>query len=247
MQAGEAYSGTGNLEIMADAKNYNHYLAGLIKECAQSTKTLVDFGAGTGTFARFMTEQGYEVICIEPDAGLRARLREQGFVAYAGLSELNRPELNFIYTLNVLEHIEDDQQALVDLFAALQPGGHLLVYVPAFAILYTSMDEKVGHYRRYRRRALVRALRAAGFTVDRARYVDSMGFFATLVYRLIGSRKGDINPSALRFYDQVIFPISRGLDVICFPLFGKNLLVYAHRAETLEPDRARRPCSQACW
>jgi SAM-dependent methyltransferase len=244
MEDGETYSGIDNLEIMTVAKNYNRYLADLIKECAKSTKTLVDFGAGTGMFAQFMVEQGHQVICIEPDAGLRARLREQGFVAYAALSELNQPELKFIYTLNVLEHIKDDQQALVDLFAALRPGGHLLVYVPAFAILYTSMDEKVGHYRRYRRRALVRALRAAGFTVDLARYVDSMGFFATLVYRLIGSRQGDINPSALHFYDQVIFPISRGLDVICFPLFGKNLLVYAHRAETPPPDRARRPCSQ---
>ena len=142
---------------------------------------------------------------------------------------------DFIYTLNVLEHIENDHLVLLQLFATLKPGGRLLVYVPAFAILYTSMDRKVGHYRRYSRQSLVGALRQAGFQVDDARYVDCMGFLATLLYRLVDNKEGDINPSALRLYDRVAFPVSRALDRNFSRLFGKNLLVYARR-----PEGARR-------
>jgi SAM-dependent methyltransferase len=227
----DVYSGVDNLGLMAEAVNYNQYLINLIKAYAGSTKTLVDFGAGTGTFARSMSEQGYQVVCIEPDASMRSSLMAQQFTTYSDITQLSGATLDFIYTLNVLEHIEDDSEAMDQLFAALRPGGRLLVYVPAFGILYTSMDRKVGHYRRYRRRSLVRALHAAGFEIDQARYVDSLGFFAALLYRWLGNERGDLNRSALCFYDRAAFPVSRALDKIFSRLFGKNLLVYARRVE----------------
>ena len=70
---------------------------------------------------------------------------------------------NYIYTLNVLEHIEDDAAALRSLHAKLTDGGKLLIYVPAFPVLYTSMDAKVGHVRRYTRDTLMTRVTAAGF------------------------------------------------------------------------------------
>ena len=226
------YSGVDNLEVMMEAKNYNRHLVQLITSYAKSTRSLVDFGAGTGTFARAISEQGYEVACVEPDSYLREKLRSDGFVVYSDITELSKMSSDFIYTLNVLEHIENDHQALFQLFATLRPGGRLLVYVPAFAILYTSMDRKVGHYRRYSRKSLVGALHQAGFQIDDARYVDCIGFLATLLYRLTDNKEGDINPRALRLYDRLAFPVSRALDRNFSRMFGKNLLVYARRPES---------------
>jgi hypothetical protein len=102
--------------------------------------------------------------------------------------------------------------------------------VPAFNLLFSSMDRKVGHFRRYRRGPLVALARQAGFSVEQARYVDSLGFLAALVYRLVANDSGDIDRGSLAFYDRFVFPISRFLDKLAWPFAGKNLLVTAKKA-----------------
>jgi hypothetical protein len=93
------------------------------------------------------------------------------------------------------------------------------------------MDRKVGHVRRYRKRALAVLLQGCGFTVTEARYVDSLGFLASLAYKVFGSDTGDIDRASLRLYDRFVFPASCALDRIASPFFGKNLLVLARRPE----------------
>jgi hypothetical protein len=89
------------------------------------------------------------------------------------------------------------------------------------------MDANVGHVRRYSRDTLMRAVSAAGFSVEAVEYVDSLGFFATLACKMTDRGKGDVNPRMLRIYDRIIFPVSRVLDRICHRWFGKNLLLVA--------------------
>jgi len=48
----DAYTGIDNLEMMAEAKNYNAYLVRLITRDLKKTRTLVDFGAGSGIYAK---------------------------------------------------------------------------------------------------------------------------------------------------------------------------------------------------
>ena len=139
--------------------------------------------------------------------------------------------------MNVLEHIDDDVAAVRSLAGALRPGGKLVVYVPAFQVLFSSMDTKVGHLRRYRLGQLVDTVRQAGFHVDRCRYVDSLGFAATLAYKAVGSRQGDISGGSVSFYDSYGFPVSRGLDRALDRVVGKNLLLVATRPATLPTDR----------
>jgi hypothetical protein len=92
------------------------------------------------------------------------------------------------------------------------------------------MDRKIGHHRRYRRRGLVEIARKAGFVVERVEYADSMGFFVTFLYKIIGSRRGDVSPASVRVYDRFLFPVSRVMDRLgCSRLFGKNLLAVMRR------------------
>jgi hypothetical protein len=72
--------------------------------------------------------------------------------------------------------------------------------------------------------------REVGFEIERAEYADSLGFFVTLLYKVIGSRAGDISSGSVRFYDRVVFPLSRLLDRVGLSrLFGKNLLAVMRR------------------
>jgi SAM-dependent methyltransferase len=212
---------------MKEAENYNRFLLSLVMPHLRHGARVADFGAGTGTFALPLHQQGVDIVAIEPDATLHAWLRQAGVKACRDITALAGASLDFIYTFNVLEHIADDRAALQALAGKPRPGGRLLVYVPAYPVLFTAMDRKVGHLRRYRRHGLTALVSGAGLTIDTARYVDSLGFFATLLYRLHGAGDGSIDRRALRLYDRVIFPISRALDLMLSRCLGKNLVLLA--------------------
>ncbi len=221
------YTGTENLEVMREAKNYNRYLLKLVSSHADRNERIVDFGAGTGTFALPMMAAGYNVSCVESDPTLARFLESKQLQVYPGLEKFSDGTVDYIYSLNVLEHTIDDHAVIALWYRKLTPGGTLLVYVPAFGVLYSSMDRRVGHYRRYRRRELCQSLQSAGFTVVRSRYADSLGFTATLVYKTLDKGMGQINVRLLKAYDRVVFPLSRALDCLLGSLFGKNLYVLA--------------------
>lgn len=231
-----AYTGVENLEVMAEAVNYNRFLQATVAAMARDDDHVVDFGAGSGTFAIPMSGAGFRVTCIEPDADLRSRLAEAGLTAWPSLSSLADGSVDYVYTLNVLEHIPDDRQALAEIGRVLRPGGRLLVYVPAFGVLFSSMDRKVGHHRRYRRPGLVAKVEETGLRVGQASYVDSLGFPASLVYRLMDPGTGEINRGSLRVYDRFVFPVSRAIDRLTGRLMGKNLLLTARKPSAGESD-----------
>jgi len=225
----DAYTGTENLEVMKEAVNYNRMLIDVVKRHARRGERVLDFGAGVGTFALPMQRDGYAVECVELDDAQRATLAAQGLTVHRTLEGIRDGSVDFVYTLNVLEHIDDDVGALRDIGRTLREDGRLLVYVPAFPVLFTPMDQRVGHLRRYRRHDLRAKVDAAGFDVLRNDYVDSLGFLATLVYRMTGSRSGAIDRGALRAYDRYVFPMSRRLDLALRHVIGKNLLLIARK------------------
>jgi SAM-dependent methyltransferase len=223
------YTGTDNLEVMTEAVNYNKFLLSLIYREARIEDNIIDFGAGLATFAKMLAQNGYRVHCIEPDENEAVLISGSGLPVSSSLTEIADASVDFLYSFNVLEHIQADQVALQLFYRKMKPGSRLLIYVPAFRILFSSMDRKVGHYRRYSRSELVSKVGLAGFQVTQSRYVDCAGFFATLLYKMIGSKSGAINRSSVIFYDRFVFPISLVGDVVFGGIFGKNLLLIARR------------------
>jgi SAM-dependent methyltransferase len=225
-----AYSGVENLEVMREARKYNAFLLSLITRRLSPGDKVVDFGAGCGTLALPLLQSGVDIVCVEPDPTLNACLRQSGLPARTGIEEILDKSVDLIYTFNVLEHIAEDAATLRELADKLKPGGTLVIYVPAFDLLFSAMDRKVGHLRRYRRAQLVALLGAARLRVLEARYVDSLGFAAALIYRALGSESGELDRRAVKFYDRVAFPISRALDLLLSRWLGKNLLAVAAKA-----------------
>lgn len=225
-----SYTGLDLLWALDGAVNYNALLVNLIRENAAGRQPMLDFGAGVGTFSKLLRKEGVDVRCVEPDRYLSHCLVRDGFSTFGDLNEVPDNSFEFVFALNVLEHIEDDGAALRQLRAKLRETGRLLIYVPAFKLLWTSLDEKVKHYRRYRRKDLERLTRSAGFSVQKSCYVDSLGFFAALAFKLIRSKKGDPSARSIRLYDRYIVPPSKALDRLFGGLFGKNVYVVASKS-----------------
>lgn len=221
------YSGTKNLEVMAEAVNYNKFLINLILEKIKKTDQILDFGAGTGTFSKAIHDYGFKLKVYEIDSWLLKKLKNLGLDTTSSSSNLKDKSFDFIYSFNVLEHIDDDVVALKELKRLLKSRGLLLIYVPAFMCLFSSMDVRVGHIRRYNKNELLQKMKFAGFKIQSVSYVDSIGFFASLAYRFLRRNSGLLNTKSIIFYDRIIFPLSRICDTFFSKFIGKNLMIYA--------------------
>ena len=221
------YPGAAFLETMREARNYNAWLGALVR--GELGDSALDFGAGAGTFADALREDGVRVACVEPDPALAAALRRRGHAVHADIGELEPGTLPAVYTLNVLEHIEDDLAALRAIRRALAPGGRLIVYVPAFPILFSGFDRLVGHRRRYRGPALAALVERAGLRVVAWRYRDSLGFVVALLFRPFARRPAAPAPWLVRLYDRALFPLSVVADRLLGRVVGKNVWLVAVR------------------
>jgi SAM-dependent methyltransferase len=192
---------------------------------------VLDIGTGIGTFAKPLCDEGYDVVCFEPDPNQAVHLRLNGLRVKGSLTDIEGSRFDFIYALNVLEHIEDDHNALIQWHRLLKPGGRMLIYVPAFHLLFSSMDKKVGHYRRYKCNDLINLINQTGGNLIKIGYVDCLGFFLSLLYKYKNDGTGDLNRTVLKIYDNFIFPLSRVLDLLISGLLGKNIYAIARRKE----------------
>ena len=225
------YTGGDNLEVMKEAVNYNGFLKNLVLQYAGDSEKILDFGAGRGTFAQLLAEEGRRVLCLEPDRAQAGMIADAGSPVVTALDEIGAESLEFIYSLNVLEHIEADQEAMMQLSQKLQAGGRMLIYVPAFMLLFSGMDRKVGHFRRYSAASLAALAQRCGLEIEVLKYADSAGFLATLLYKLVGSSEGSISRRSLRLYDRYIFPVSRAFDRIFSSFLGKNVYIVCKKKQ----------------
>lgn len=225
------YTGQDNLEVMKMAHNYNSFLLSLAKKYIPSKDSIcIDFGAGTGTFADLLKDNGYTNInCLEPDKEMEGILVSKGYKVYSDLENIKDGTLDVAYLFNVLEHIEKDKEVMQAVSKKLAPGGRLIIYVPAFNHLFTSMDRKVEHHRRYTKNMLEDIISSCKLKTLSNRYYDPSGYFVTLIYKFIGNKNGDLDTKKVVFFDKYIFPFNKLLEPLTNRFFGKNVMIVAER------------------
>jgi SAM-dependent methyltransferase len=131
--------------------------------------TVLDAGAGQGTLSVKLAELGFEVTSADASEAAVQVLRDRapGRVVEADVTSLPFEDESFDAAVlgEVLEHVDDDRQALGEVARVLRPLGVLALSVPANPKLYGPSDRWAGHVRRYARPALLEACTAAGLTV----------------------------------------------------------------------------------
>lgn len=230
-----AYAGR-DLEALAELPNYHRWILGRFAPYLRGAG--IELGAGIGTISEKIRPSLDTLEVVEPSANLvphlRGRFAGDGGVTVTETSLEDRlasaaaASFDTAVMVNVLEHIEDDGEALSGLFRILRPGGHLLLFVPAMPALYSAFDREVGHFRRYRRAELGQRLSAAAFRVVDLRYMDTLGIVPWWLVNTIGGRK-DIDPRMAGLYDRIGVPVTRAVEGLVTPPCGKNLIAVAER------------------
>jgi SAM-dependent methyltransferase len=155
---------------------------------------VLEIGCGTGHNLPMLARFG-EVDAIEIDeaAGAIASERLGKPVGTAPLPELagvERGSYDLVAVLDVIEHIDDDVAALKAMADALKPGGRILIAVPAHQWMWSAHDVVNHHKRRYSKRTLDAAIRAAGLTHNGLRWFNSLLFPVAVAARIAGKLTG---------------------------------------------------------
>ena len=136
-----SYAGTSELwQIERSLPNYNLYLIRLFSQFLIGKDRILEFGAGIGTLAKLWeSTQNHQPTVIEIDPELQLILKQRGLNCFSRLEDLENC-VEGIYTSNVLEHIENDDEILKALYQKLCPQGVLIIFVPAFMSLYSHLE-----------------------------------------------------------------------------------------------------------
>src|SRR5437764_13578611 len=211
--------GAATLGRRAAAHRYNRWMFDRLRPWVG--RRVLEIGAGIGNMSAFLMDQTRvdRVVLTDTEPVYLGRLRErfgEGGRPHVSVAELRLPavspallaeRLDTVVCLNVLEHIEDDAASLRAMHDLLRPGGgkggRLVLLVPALRVLYGTLDEALGHFRRYVPDELAAQLRTAGFRVRHLEYFNLAGVPGWwLGGRLL--RRRLIPTGALRWYEALV-------------------------------------------
>jgi SAM-dependent methyltransferase len=200
---------------------------------------ILDAGCGTGFITKLLSTYGKTFGIEVSEEGLlfcksrnlknlvRGNIQNSPFTAH---------RFDLITLLDLLEHLDEDVQVLREMYRICKEGGYLLIFVPAYAFLWSGEDVVSQHRRRYTAKELLNKVQESGFLVKKLSYVNT--FLFPVIFSLITFNKffrpdtlfkSNLKPLPI-FLNKILAQILKSesffLRKINFP-FGTSLLCLA--------------------
>src|SRR5690349_8467895 len=156
--------------------------------CSFCSGNILEIGSGIGNISRLFVQNGYSITLSDTSEDYVEHLKRsfQGIniltidlvdedfqKKYAPLFQT----FDTVVFLNVLEHINNEEEAIENCRQFLKPGGSLIILVPAYRFLFSKMDKELHHYRRYTAKGLSEVVSKKKFIVRKVFYFNAMGIF----------------------------------------------------------------------
>lgn len=227
--------GGRTLEIHAATPRVNEWYYSKFRDRVRGS--VLELGSGIGNISRLLARDAERLVVTDVEDDYLERLRrELGREPHVRVerydlegpppASIARERFDVVISLNVLEHVYDDRRAVRDLASLLANGGWLLTYVPACGFAYGSMDEALGHHRRYDLASLRALMEQAGLAVERLEYMNLVGLAGWLFNGRV-LRRRTLDPRQVRAFDRLV-PVLRVEDRLRLPI-GLGLICHARK------------------
>jgi glycosyltransferase involved in cell wall biosynthesis len=232
------------LHNLERAQRFNRWMADAVRP--HLGQRVLEIGAGIGNLtAWLLPRERYLASDVNPNylqylrnfaAGKPylevARVDLEDAACFAPLAG----QFDTVVCLNVLEHVRDPVVSLRNMWAALAPGGRLVLYVPQGQGLYSSLDEALAHRCRYDTATLVRELEETGFELESWRHFNRASVPAWWWNGKV-LRRRDFSRLQLKGLN-VLVPLLRRFDNV-MPWRGLGLIAIARKPDVaLAPEAA---------
>ena len=222
---------------ISEADNYMRWLLNQFE--GYISGRILETGLGHGSYVQFLEEHGtYAGVDIDSDSVANARERNPHHTFFcadlcdeSSFSPATVGQFDTILSINVLEHIPRDDLAIQNLVTCLNPGGCLLLNIPALAYLYNDLDRLAGHERRYSTKDLASLLKEQPVEILKLCYFNPIGGLGWWLNRL--KTHNDLNDnvvnSQILIFDKYIVPLSKLTDPIFRRFFGQSVTCIARK------------------
>lgn len=211
------YKGLKTLEVLEGADNYNSWIANRLKKYIKSPA--LEIGAGIGNISQHFHKLN-ELVLTDIDEALvnemRTKFLTQKNISYETLDIQSnfskvKSKFNTVFSVNVLEHIKDDEKALKNMYKLLNEKGRVVILVPAKKFAYKKLDKRLGHFRRYEKSELKEKIENAGFKVEQIEYFNVVGLLSWIIRDAVSSKNTHLKPQQVKLFDFIV-PLLRKLE-----------------------------------
>jgi glycosyltransferase involved in cell wall biosynthesis len=231
--------GRGVLNNLTGTPQYLSWVARVLRP--HLGDTVLEIGAGIGNMSARLMARRLQYVAGEKDAlhlhalsnrFLRTpnvcvrRMDPESAADFEGLEN----SFDSALCLNVLEYVEDPSSTISYLQGSLKPGGVLIVLVPQNPRVYGTLDQAMGHKRRFSAIETAKLLQRQGFSVEKIYSFNKVGTPPWWIYsRLL--KQVRINKVTLKIFDKTVW-LWRRIDPV-LPWRGLSLIVVARRVQEL--------------
>ncbi len=220
----------------------NDLILWALRRYSPAFRSLLEIGCGTGFVLSGIAKAFPEARLVGTEVFVEGLGFANRRVPQAELMQMDAralpyvEEFDVVVAFDVVEHIEEDELVLRNLFHATRPGGHCILSVPQHMWLWSPVDEEACHKRRYSAQELSGKAVKAGFRIVRSTSFVTLLLPAMLLSRLADRQRGKsggvdslrMNPAVNRILEWALrvehVAIRAGVSL---PVGGSRLMVLA--------------------
>lgn len=222
------YNKTAIQKVREDRLLIDHYDEWLLEEYRSFLgKRILEIGCGMGNISGYFQDCELYIgidTSLECILALQKKYKNNANMQFIlcditdqTISNFREFNLDTVVSINVFEHIANDELAFHNISQILNPGSKFISIVPAHNILFGEMDRSIGHYRRYTKASMTTKITSSGFSIIKQEYINFLGAIGWFVNGRVFKRKTPPT-NQLRFLN-FIMPVNKIFEQIFrFPI-----------------------------